>query len=603
MSLPNTAPEDLLGRIIAGYTLTRILGSGSVGVVMLGEYPAQLLEHVAIKICLPPLHLLAAEREIFQARFVREAEIIQRLQHPHIVPVLQHGVEHGLLYTIFRYMEGGTLAERQLHRTEPMPLAEVRHIITQLADALDAAHAAGVIHRDVKPANILFDQPGRFAQREQLPADDAYLGDFSIVHLQQEASTPLTMTGQSLGTLEYMAPEQASGELSTPAADIYGLGVIAYELITGQPPFVGTTPVQVLWQLLQTAPPSPRRARPDLPEAAEGAVLQALAKAPADRYLSAGAFAVAFARGLDGEWTTPQPIVVADLPPLFPDALIRANSPVADDIRYDNVPKLFGRVLPKHVKRGAAIAVVIILIVLACAQRSTLLAVLAAPRPTTHTVVVPPAIATAIQMTQGVSPTSTMIPAPPTATLDPLMNATYTPQPIPTVTAQPIPTVLPQPIPTVTPQPTPIPPTPLRVNLLINPGFEGNGGWAVSANSFNESGGHNSNTRHTHWNSSSAFSAFTSQTVAHLTSGTYQAAAWIETSCGVAGVTGNVFTIVDSTNNVQIAGYTSPNCQNNWVQIMIQATVSHGTATVKFTSNLGAADWLRMDDFTFMRLS
>ncbi|MFI5274790.1 MAG: serine/threonine-protein kinase, partial [Ktedonobacterales bacterium] len=302
-------PAALIGQVVGGYRLERVLGKGASGVVFLsrwagsgerlrvehvGGLSVELPDEVAIKTLILPWQFDDAERADFRARFQREAETQQqRLRHPHIVTVLAYGEDaaSGLAYMVQPYLRGGTLADRMAARTGPVPLAEIAAITRQLADGLDYAHHQGVIHRDIKPANVLLNERG-----------EAYRTAFSIVRLLQDTQSKLTATGQVLGTPQYMATEQlASGQVG-PAADIYGLGMVAYELVTGRPAFEGPSLVDVLRQQTRAAPPASPALRPDLPAPAEAALLKALAKRPEDRFASASAFAEAFERGLQGQW-------------------------------------------------------------------------------------------------------------------------------------------------------------------------------------------------------------------------------------------------------------------------------------------------------------
>jgi serine/threonine protein kinase len=241
-------------------------------------------EAAAVKLLTLPWQLTAGERATFRSRFLRESRALSRLQHPHILPLWGYGEVDDVSYMIMPLMEGGTLSTRVVLEKERLPLSTVADILSQIASALDYAHAQGIIHRDVKPSNVLFDAHNQ-----------AYLGDFGIAHLVEATErVEITSTGQVLGTPYYMAPEQIEGGAITPSIDVYALGVVLYLMVTGQVPFQGDTPLHVALQHLQEAPVPPRMLRPDLPAAAEAVVLQALAKRPGDRFASAGAFADAF---------------------------------------------------------------------------------------------------------------------------------------------------------------------------------------------------------------------------------------------------------------------------------------------------------------------
>jgi serine/threonine protein kinase len=289
----------LIGQVIGGYRLDRIIGHGSTGVVFQGRQPSILgrsdwtTGEVAVKVLMPPSHLSTAELNDFRARFRREAEIMRQLHHPHILPVNDSGedIAIGLPFIILPYLSNGTLANRQL--MGPLALTEIIHYAEQIASALDYAHQQGVVHRDVKPANVLLDSSGK-----------AYLADFGIVKLFDTGHTSLTTMGQVIGTPEYMAPEQARGDQVGPAADIYGLGVLLYHLVTGRVPFKASNLVDLALQLATVTPESPCQLRPDLPGPAEEAIMCALRKDPAARFASAGELAQAFAMGVQGQWST-----------------------------------------------------------------------------------------------------------------------------------------------------------------------------------------------------------------------------------------------------------------------------------------------------------
>jgi serine/threonine protein kinase len=289
-----------IGRTLAGYRLMRVLGMGGTSTVYLGESVADTAAPpVAVKLLAEAsVATSAAERATFRARFLRTAGVAAKLHHPHILRVLSYGEDDGLCYLTAPYLDGGTLAARMTARQEegrgPLPLSEVAAYLMQVAGALDYAHHLGVVHRDVKPANLMLDGRGELA-----------LTDFGIARLfagDGEALTrpggeALTRTGQILGTVYYMAPEQIRGELVGPAADIYALGVVLYQLVTGRVPFAGDTPLAVAMRHLQDPPEAPHLVRRELPPPLDAVILRALAKEPSARWETAGALARAFAVG------------------------------------------------------------------------------------------------------------------------------------------------------------------------------------------------------------------------------------------------------------------------------------------------------------------
>ena len=260
------------------YRLDRELGAGGMATV----YLAHDIKHdrdVAIKVLHPDLGAaLGGER------FLSEIRTTARLQHPHILPLLDSGEADGLLYYVMPLVTGETLRAR-LEREQQLPIDEAVRIARQVADALGYAHAQGVVHRDVKPENILL-QDGH-----------ALVADFGIaLAVQSAGGQRMTQTGLSLGTPQYMSPEQAMGERTLDArTDVYALGAVTYEMLTGEPPFSGATVQAIVAKVLSAEPQLPTLIRKTIPPHVEGAVLKALAKLPADRWAKASEFATALA--------------------------------------------------------------------------------------------------------------------------------------------------------------------------------------------------------------------------------------------------------------------------------------------------------------------
>jgi len=265
------------GSRVAGYLLDSQVGVGGMAVV----YRA-LDENLGRVVALKVLSASLADDKAARERFVREARTVATVEHPHIIPVYAAGQDQGLLYIAMRFVAGPDL--RAVVRADgPMPVRRAAAFISAMASALDAAHAVGVVHRDVKPANVLVDsQSGR--------PEHGYLTDFGVARLMQSVGS-LTMAGQFVGTPNYAAPEQISGPSVDGRTDQYALACVAYELLTGSVPFRRDEQLAVLYAHLQAPPPDATATRPDLPPGADEVLARGLAKAPEDRYDSCGDFA------------------------------------------------------------------------------------------------------------------------------------------------------------------------------------------------------------------------------------------------------------------------------------------------------------------------
>ncbi len=263
------------GDVFAGYTVERELGRGGMGSVYLARHP-RLPRRTAMKLLNRDLF---GDAEI-RARFEREADLVARLEHPGIVTVYDRGVEDGQLWISMRYVEGG---DADSVRASP---ERAVHIVAQTAAALDFAHSRGVLHRDVKPANILLERTEHGDER-------AYLGDFGIARLYDDNAAKLTQTGTFTATLAYASPEQLAGTALDGRADQYSLACSLFRMLTGTTPFDATNPVAVIAGHMQLPPPPVSAARPGLPAALDGVLARAMAKRPQDRFESCGAFAAA----------------------------------------------------------------------------------------------------------------------------------------------------------------------------------------------------------------------------------------------------------------------------------------------------------------------
>ncbi|MGH7676429.1 MAG: serine/threonine-protein kinase, partial [Gemmatimonadales bacterium] len=268
-----------LRRALAGrYTVERELGRGGMAVVFLAQ-DQKHHRRVAVKVLRPEL-----AAGLGPDRFLREIQIGAGLSHPHILPLFDSGQAGGSLYCVMPYVEGESLRDR-LVREGPLPLADAMRIAGQVASALAYAHGRGVVHRDVKPENIL------------LSGGEAVVADFGIARaISAAGGDHLTQTGIAMGTPAYMSPEQAlgSGEVDG-RSDIYSLGCVLYEMLAGAPPFRGATAQAVLAGHFATPAPSVRAMRDAVPEAVERAIVAALAKDPADRFATAADLAAALA--------------------------------------------------------------------------------------------------------------------------------------------------------------------------------------------------------------------------------------------------------------------------------------------------------------------
>jgi len=276
--------EALIGTVLGTCTLQKLIGQGGMGAVYLAQQ-SRPRRQVAVKVLLPVTPLTPDQQVDFLERFRRETDVVASLEHPNIMPVHEYGERDGLAYLVMPYVDGGTLRD-EMEREGQLPLEKAVFYLEQMVAALDFAHESGVIHRDIKPANILLRREGRLLLTD--------FGMVKIVTEGQNASSRLTGTGMPMGTPDYMSPEQAMGGEVDARADLYSLGVILYQMVTGTVPFKGDMPMQVVMQHIHMPPAPPRSLRPDLPQAAEQVLLRALAKRFADRYLHAQDFASAF---------------------------------------------------------------------------------------------------------------------------------------------------------------------------------------------------------------------------------------------------------------------------------------------------------------------
>ncbi len=312
--------STMIGTRLGAYEVQSVLGIGGMATVYRG-FDHNLQRLVAIKI----LSADASAQPDFADRFRQEARMVARLRHPNIVHVYDFGTLDQIVYMVQELLPGQTLAERLAElaaRNQPMPRREIIAVIQQLAAALDVAHAAGIIHRDVKPSNALYN------------ADAALvLTDFGIAKSAATDATK-TQTGMVLGTPTYISPEQARAETLTPASDIYALGVVLYELISGRPPFDDGTPLGIVLKHLHEPPPPLQPLRPSVTPQVEAVVQRALAKRPEDRFSTATSLAQALAAAWPEQMPAAPAGSVHNLPtvawqPATPAASTPAVEPIA----------------------------------------------------------------------------------------------------------------------------------------------------------------------------------------------------------------------------------------------------------------------------------
>ena len=277
--------SNLTGQTIGQYELRELYATGGMGAIY-RAYQTNLDREVAFKV----ITLETGQSEENIKRFYREARLAASLEHPHIVPIYDYGQLESITYITMRMLTGGSLAQRIEQRSKAQPsLREVSILLQQISEALDYAHSLGVVHRDIKANNVMFDNRGT-----------AYLVDFGIARAIQESGTVITASGTLMGTPTHMAPEQWKGEDATSRTDQYALGVMIYHMITGKVPFEATTPYALMTKHVSEPPPPLQNFRLDVPESITPILEQALAKEPAERFESINAFYEAFGAAAEG---------------------------------------------------------------------------------------------------------------------------------------------------------------------------------------------------------------------------------------------------------------------------------------------------------------
>ncbi|MCZ7541608.1 MAG: protein kinase [Anaerolineae bacterium] len=300
---------ELSGHMLGQYHLGDLVGRGGMASVYRARQ-VSMDRDVAIKVMSAAL----SHNAEFVARFEREARVIARLQHPHILPVIDFGRSNEHIYLVMRYVESGILSDRL--RASTLSISQANRFLSQIASALEYAHQRGVIHRDLKPNNVLLDE-----------MDNAYLTDFGIAKMLAGTTTgaqSLTATGSVMGTPAYMAPEQWRSEPVDARTDIYALGVILYEMLMGALPFQAETPFGMMYKHFDTPPPLPSLINPALPPTLERVMLRALAKQPGERFQSARQMAEGFAAAVTA---LPPTLCEKPLPRATPEQIERATPP------------------------------------------------------------------------------------------------------------------------------------------------------------------------------------------------------------------------------------------------------------------------------------
>jgi YVTN family beta-propeller protein len=288
------------GSTFAGHRIEEVIGSGGMGVVYRARHLALERER-ALKVVAPKLS--ADER--FRERFKRESRLAAQVEHPNVIPVHHAGEERGQLYLAMRLVDGVDLRSL-VEASGPLDPAHAVRVLTGIAAGLDAAHAGGLVHRDVKPANVLIERDG--------DAERVFLTDFGISRLATSAES-LTATGEFFGSVDYVAPEQIEGEPLDRRTDVYALGGILHFVLTAQPPFPRDTELAKLFAHANAPPPRPSEAVPGLPPAIDDVIAKAMAKRPEDRYGSAGELAAAAAAALGEPAPDLAPAAAAPQPP------------------------------------------------------------------------------------------------------------------------------------------------------------------------------------------------------------------------------------------------------------------------------------------------
>jgi eukaryotic-like serine/threonine-protein kinase len=457
----------MIGHTLGPYQVLEELGRGGMAIVYKAFQPS-LGRYVALKV-LPEYFQHDPE---FIARFQREARAAAQLNHPNIVTIYDVGEQAGVHYIAMEYLDGGSLRDRLARG--PLSVDQAQQIVEQVGSALDYAHTRGLIHRDVKPANILFTADNR-----------PKITDFGIARASD--GTRLTRTGVLMGTPEYMSPEQAQGGLVDCRSDLYALGVMLYEMLTGRVPFQADTPHATLYAIIYQPPPPPRQIRPDLPLVAETVLLKGLAKHPDDRYQSGVELAIALRDAAVAAPAAAAPLRSAiGFGPQGTTPPGRATPPPRRT-PLPSTPVPESRPAPAHrqspavwIVAGAIVVVVVVLVILLLSgggsppQPPVVVVTRVVTDAPLATTVAPPLVTEVV-----VSPSVTAVPegaSSDTPTPTPIDRPTDTPTPTqtPTPTATATPTVGPSDTPTPTPTSPPPPPSAAFGRLAFASNRDGN---------------------------------------------------------------------------------------------------------------------------------
>ena len=335
--IPDSAP-----RRIGRFEIVRLLGEGTFGRVYEAHDP-RLGRTIALKV---PIAETVATPEECQ-RFLREARLAASVRHKNICPIHEVDEADGQPYIVMAYIPGGSLAQYLRKLKDPLTGKQVAVIVRKLAQALAKAHEAGVVHRDLKPANVLYD-----TEQKQL-----VLTDFGLARACNVSASPSTRSGVLLGTPAYMAPEQArSARAATPASDIFSLGVIFYELLTGKRPFEGQTPLETLSRILSDEPVPPQALRPSVAPALQAACLKALAKDPRSRFATMQELADAMTAFLQGQPDAGQGMARADLTiPAEAGGAVPKPGSFDDRSEFRRIEALFEELAVKNQEGTAAV--------------------------------------------------------------------------------------------------------------------------------------------------------------------------------------------------------------------------------------------------------